>query len=185
MGLFDFFKKTSHALKEKSNKKQVAQANNNTSAQNAKHSLLNKRYCPRCGYNLDLLEPAQIMVNEEDGEEYCDICIKNLKLEKEYVVRVGTTITLKNRTICTPSMGGYPLNEHERITVCENGYLVATTTRDEKGDVTYSEEFIEGGFFTKSSMSEISKKLGLHDIQSNSKLLKIIEYDKIISGQSL
>ena len=156
---------------------------------NDKPTFSNKRYCERCGYNLDLLDPTQII--EENGKMYCDICIKNLHTEKhtekEFSIRVGMCITLKNATFCTPAMGGYPENVHQRLIVCENGYLVATTISDANGNDVYSEKIIERGFFAKSSMSEIANALHLHTdvVQSWDKMLKLIEYDKTIYGQSL
>lgn len=192
MGLFDMFKKKatkkncSHRIKEKntqtdSTKTKIQPAVNN------KPRFLNKRCCAHCGISLDLLEPKNTILNKDDDKEYCDICAEKLNAKEEYAIGVGTTITLESKIICTPSMGGYALNMHKRITVCKNGYSVATITRDAKGDDTYCEKIIEGGFFANSSILEISKRLDLHadDVQNNFRLLKLIEYDKTIYGQSL
>ena len=86
-------------------------------------------------------------------------------------------------------MGGYPDHLYRGITVCEDGYLLKSSTVDAiYRPVEETEKHIETGFFANSSLIEIVNKLNsvnyyncttTEDILSNTKLMELIEYDKM------
>ena len=188
MGLFDIFKKKAsrHNCTYETKESNIQTSSTNTENQpcvNAKPSFLNKRCCSHCGVDLNLLKPEDVILNEVDNKEYCDICAEKLTSKKEYVISVGTRIILRNELICTPDMGGYPVHINKQLIVRENDYLIITITRDCNGDETYREEIFEKGFFTKFP-KVAAVELGFYNTRENNKVSKLLEYDKKISGQS-
>ena len=188
MGLFDIFKKKASRHNCTYETKEINIQTSSTKTENhpcvnAKPSFSNKRCCSHCGVDLNLLKPEDVILNEADNKEYCDICAEKLTSKKEYVISVGTRIILRSEPICTPDMGGYPGYINRQLIVRENDYLIITMTRDFNGDETYREEIFEKGFFTKFPIA--AAELGFYNVRDDNEVIKLLEYDKKISGQSL
>ena len=187
MGLFDIFKKKTKILpntQKQEGENAIANSPVIKMSENNKPTSKNKRCCARCGVDLNLLKPEDIILNDANNKEYCDICAEKLTSKKKCTISVGTRIILQDEPICTPDMGGYPGYIKKQLVVRKNGYMIITITRDFKGDETYKEEFLENGFFTEHP-TRAAVEVDIHNARDKHKVLELLEYDKKTSEQSL